>query len=141
MDIHRRALILGAAAATVVGITRPARAAAPSLDAFIKASAQLCECPPESLDHDMAQRILQLLMEQHEGAGLQALLQNPASEPALASRLRSIWFTGMADTPSGVVVVGFLHALTWRSADFLHVPGSCGGATGYWSLPPPQSGA
>lgn len=136
MDTQRRALMLGAAA--TMALAAPARTWAQtlSLDEFIQLSARLCQQTPTALDRDMAQRILQQLDSQGKTTGLRALLQDETTPSPLAAELRSIWFTGLMDTPSGAIVVGYQDALTWRSASFLHVPGICGGATGYWSEPP-----
>ncbi len=141
MDTQRRALMLGAAAAMAMGVPARAWAASPSLDDFIQLSARACGHPPASLDRDMAQRVLQGLADQGKAARLLALVQDEKTDPALAAELRAIWFTGLMDTPSGTAVVGFQHALTWRSAAFLHVPGSCGGATGYWAEAPQSQAA
>lgn len=138
MDTQRRSLLLGAASAFTLGL--PARVwaqvPAPSLDEFIQFSAALCQRPPAALDRTMAQHILLALQAQGKTAGLHALQQDTQADPALAAELRAVWFSGLMDTPSGAVLVGFVHALAWRSASFLHAPGSCGGPTGYWSEPP-----
>ena len=136
MDTQRRALMLGAAATAALGMPARTWATALPLDDFIQLSARLCGQPPASLDRDMAQRILQGLVAQGKTAALPALLQDETAHPALAAELRAIWFTGLMDTPAGTAVVGFQDALTWCSAPFLHVPGTCGGATGYWSDAP-----
>lgn len=141
MDAQRRALMFGAAATAALGLPVHSQAASPSLDDFIQLSARLCGQTAAALNRDMAQRILQILVSHGKAADLQALLQDDAALPALATELRAIWFTGLADTSSGTVVVGFPDALTWRSASFLHVPGSCGGATGYWAEAPASQGA
>lgn len=137
MDRLRRNLMLGAASTTLtLGLPLGAKAAVLSLDDFIRISAQLCQRPADSLDRNMAQRILQALDTQGKSPGLLALAQQADADPVLAAELRAIWFSGMINTPSGNTLLGFQEVLAWNSAPFLHVPGSCGGPTGYWSEAP-----
>lgn len=138
MDTQRRSLMLGAVSTLALGLPAPGWAQSPplTLDAFIQLSATLCHRPAATLDRSMAQRILQAFQTQGKSSRLQALQQDAQADASLASELRSIWFSGLMDTSTGAVVVGFTQALTWSSAPFLHAPGSCGGPTGYWSDPP-----
>lgn len=138
MDIQRRSLMLGAVSTLALGLPAPGwtQPIQLTLDVFIQLSAILCQRPAATLDRGMAQRILQEFQTQGKSSRLQALQQDAQADASLASELRSIWFTGLMDTGTGVVVVGFTQALTWSSSPFLHPPGSCGGPIGYWSDPP-----
>lgn len=143
MDIQRRSLMLGAISTLALGLpaTGWAQTTPLSLDAFIQLSAKLCNRPATALDRAMAQRILQTLQAQEKLPRLQALQKDPHADIALAKELRSIWFSGLIETPAGVVVAGFTQALAWSSAPFLHAPGSCGGPTGYWAQAPQAQSA
>lgn len=138
MNEQRRSLILGAIAVPVLSLPAGPRAetTTPSLDEFIQISADVCQRPANTLNRDMAQRILSGLDAQGKASALADPQRQADAHPTLAAELRSIWFSGMMETPSGAVLVGFQHVLSWDSASFLHVPGSCGGATGYWSHAP-----
>ena len=106
-----------------------------TLDAFIALSAQLTHRPADSLDRDMAQRMLDAFQPPGQPDALTRLAQDAASAPALAMAVRAAWFSGLIpghDIPP----VGYAQALVWSAAPFLHAPGICGGPTGYWAQPP-----
>lgn len=138
MDTQRRSLMLGTVSILALGLPAPGWTQPTQLtpDAFIQLSAILCQRPAATLDRSMAQRILQEFQIRGKSSRLQALQQDVLADASLANELRSIWFSGLMDTSTGVVVVGFTQALTWSSSPSLHAPGNCGGATGYWSDPP-----
>ncbi|WP_323012143.1 sugar dehydrogenase complex small subunit [Castellaniella sp.] len=138
MDTQRRSLMLGTLSTLTLGLPKAgwAQDVPMPLDTFIQFSAELCGRPPEALDRGMAQRILHALEDQGKLSRLQALYQNVKNDTPLADELRAAWFSGSIQTSDGAVLVGFVHALAWGSASFLHAPGSCGGPTGYWSEAP-----
>ncbi|MFA7438451.1 sugar dehydrogenase complex small subunit [Castellaniella sp.] len=135
MDTRRRALLLSTLASPVLARGAGATPTAITPDDFIALCAQLCRQPVTALDRDMAGRILQICLQEGKMAALHTLLAAPDTPSPLASELRSAWYSGLMPGASGLQVVGFQHALAWNSTHFLHVPGICGGPTGYWSRP------
>ena|SRR5690606_6012098 len=137
---YRRALVLsGLATAAIAGLPQVASgramAGGMTLDEFIALSSRLTERPASSLDRGMAQRILDALYSQGKLNQLAILAQDTSAQPALAAELRAAWFAGLLPG-HGSSPVGYEHALVWSAAAFLHVPGTCGGPTGYWAQPP-----
>lgn len=129
MTIRRRAILLSTVAAAVAGLPRlgMAQAAAP-LDDFLALSARLTGFPVSALSAGVGELLLKSFQTRGE---LQA--------PALSAEIIAAWYSGVSQTAAGPVVVTHDQALVWHSADFLHPPGQCGGAFGYWSLPPEKT--
>ena len=137
---HRRALILsGLTGAAIAGLPYLPQARAATmpftLDAFITLSSQLTHRPASSLNREMAQRIVDAFLAQGKQHELTALVRDPSAQTPLATELRAAWFSGLSPEPD-TAPLGYQHALVWSAAAFLHVPGQCGGATGYWAQPP-----
>lgn len=137
MNLHRRALVLTSLffASLQWPLAVQARAARTqvSADDFIALTAQLSGRAATTLDRDMASTILQILDQQGKLAGL---IKDSTFNPELANEVLAAWYSGQITTQSGTSVVGFPQALVWSSASFLHAPGICGGATGYWADTP-----
>ncbi len=68
-------------------------------------------------------------------AQLDAALQAQGLGP-IANDLVSVWYSGVAATPTGSRVVLYTEAYVWTAMTFSKPMGVCGGPTGYWSQPP-----
>lgn len=140
MNGRRRVILFSGLSLAGLGLPLPGQAQAAadtvSIEDFIALSARLCGRPAAQFSPDMAARILALLREHGQMAGLAAMQKGASAEPALARALSVAWFSGRFTMAGRDVLVGYQEALVWSSAPFLHAPGSCGGPTGYWAEPP-----
>lgn len=134
MAIPRRAVLLSTLAAAMggwplMGGTQPlAQAQTPSqasVNDFLALSAGLTGFAMSELSASVGAMLLQSFQAQATLKG-----------PKLNQEIIAAWYSGIRQTPAGPVVVTHQDALVWRSAAFLHPPGQCGGAFGYWSTPP-----
>ena len=138
---QRRALVLsGLAGAALLGVAPVGRLGATpasgiSVQAFLQLSAVLVHRPANSLNQETAQRVLEAFLAQGKQEALIQLAQNPSLNTALAADIRAAWFSGLVPG-AGPAPVTYSQALIWSAAPFLHVPGTCGGPTGYWAQPP-----
>lgn len=55
---------------------------------------------------------------------------------SLTKEIVATWYSGVCQTSAGPAVATHDQALAWHSAPYLHPPGVCGGAFGYWSESP-----
>lgn len=108
----------------------------PTLDHFLALSAQLTGKGVASLNRDMGRAILDALRQQGKLAQLIGLLDDNNANQELAGEVLTAWYCGQLPDASQTTVIGFSQALIWSAARFLHAPGMCGGATGYWAEPP-----
>lgn len=140
MNLHRRALVLtslfSASFPWPLAVRAHAARTQVSMDDFVALAAHLSGRAAATLDHDMASRILQVLVQQGKADGLLSLIKDSTSNPELANDVLAAWYSGQVTTQSGTSSIGFPHALVWSAAPFLHVPGTCGGATNYWANAP-----
>lgn len=145
MDARRRAVMAAGISGMGLGLVAgplPARglaggpAAVVSLDDFMALSARLVSRPVAALDRSMGARLLGVLHQRGQSAALKRLLASPAAGHVLAVAIRTAWYSGQWVQGDERVQLGFADALVWTTAPFLHVPGICGGATGYWAEPP-----
>lgn len=137
MVMRRRTILLSAVAATTAGLPwlSAARAAAP-VDAFLALSARLTGFPVSALSAGVGELLLQSFQARGELQAPAQLAVGASRSPALEADIISAWYSGVSHTAAGPVVVTHDEALVWHSADFLHPPGQCGGAFGYWAHPP-----
>ena len=116
-----------------------------SLDGFIALSARWCGCSDALLDRGFAARLLERLRALGHGAEL-ARAMSAAEAPAdsdadqqLRAQLLAAWFAGRLPNTGGNTQAAepddFEYALVWSTVPFLHLPGTCGGAHGYWAQP------
>lgn len=120
-----------------------------SLDGFIALCARWCGCSDALLDRGFAARLLERLRALGHGddlaQALSAIEESPGSEASqlLRARLLAAWFTGrlpaMGGDTQAVEPDDFEYALIWSTVPFLHLPGTCGGAHGYWAQPPGET--
>ncbi len=110
--------------------------AQPTLDNFLALSAQLTGRRVASLNRDMANAIFMALRQQGKLAQVMTLFDDDNASQELAAEVLNAWYCGQLPGSSQTTVIGFTQSLTWDAAPFLHAPGVCGGATGYWSHPP-----
>ncbi|WP_162232254.1 sugar dehydrogenase complex small subunit [Methylogaea oryzae] len=103
---------------------------------FVALSARLTGRPTADFDPETAARMLKAFQGRGLGRELARLYLHPASNDALAGQVVSAWYTGVCQTAAGPAVATFNDALLWKTAAFLHPPGTCGGPTDYWSRPP-----
>lgn len=108
----------------------------PTLDNFLALSAQLTGRGVASLNRDMANAIFIALRQQGKLAQAMALFDDDNANQDLAAEVLNAWYCGQLPRSSQTTVIGFSQILTWDTAPFLHAPGVCGGATGYWAQPP-----
>lgn len=131
MTIRRRTILLSTLAASTtawpqLGAAQPAT----PLNDFMALSARLTGFPLSALSAGVGASLL---------GSYQALghfAANATASPTLHADIAAAWYSGVSQTAAGPVVVTHDEALVWQSADFLHPPGQCGGAFGYWSTPP-----
>ncbi len=137
MTIRRRAMLLSTVAVATAGWPQlgAARAAAP-LNSFLALSARLTGFPVSALSAGVGAMLLQSFQAQGALKAPGQLAKNATLSPALTADIIAAWYSGVSQTAAGPVVVTHDDALVWHSADFLHPPGQCGGAFGYWSTPP-----
>ena len=140
MTIRRRTILLSAIAAATAGfpLMGVAQAAAP-VDDFMALSARLTGFPVSELSASVGAVLLKSFQAQGALQTLGQLGPKASLSPALNAEIISAWYSGISQTPAGPVVVTHDEALVWHSADYLHPPGQCGGAFGYWSTPPAQT--
>lgn len=140
MNSRRRALLLTSLSLTALQwpIAGQAQAATPSiaLGDFLALSGRLSGREVASLDRNLAGAIFDVLRQQGRLDELTSLLDNDSANPELAAEVLTAWYCGQLPIPSQTTVIGFSQALVWSAAPFLHAPGMCGGATGYWAEPP-----
>lgn len=142
MNSSRRALLLTSLSLTALQWPVFAQAQAlvvtaqPTLDNFLALSAQLTGRGVDSLNRDMANAIFMALRQQGKLAQVMALFDDDNADQELAAEVLKAWYCGQLPGSSQTTVIGFSQVLTWDAAPFLHAPGMCGGATGYWALPP-----
>lgn len=140
MTIRRRAILLSTVAVATAGwpLMGTAQAAAP-VDDFLALSARLTGFQVSELSASVGAMLLKSFQAQGALQASGPLSSNPPLSPALNADIISAWYSGIRQTPAGPVVVTHDEALVWHSAGFLHPPGQCGGAFGYWSTPPAQT--
>lgn len=140
MNSRRRALLLTGLSVAALQWPIAARAKVattqPTLDDFLALSARLSGRDISSLSRDMGSAILDFLHQHGRLAQLSALFDDPSSNQELAREVLTAWYCGQLPMVSQTTVIGFSQALVFSAAPFLHAPGMCGGATGYWSDPP-----
>lgn len=126
MTIRRRSILLSTVAMATAGwpLMGVAQAAAP-VDDFLALSARLTGFKVSELSASVGAMLLQSFQSQTALKG-----------PKLNQEIIAAWYSGISQTPAGPVVVTHQEALVWRSAAYLHPPGQCGGAFGYWSTAP-----
>jgi hypothetical protein len=130
MTIRRRAILLTTLATATVGWPLMGGAqtqsqSQASVNDFLALSARLTGFPVSELSAGVGAMLLQSFQTQGTLKG-----------PKFNQEIIAAWYSGISQTPAGPVVVTHQEALVWRSAGFLHPPGQCGGAFGYWSTPP-----
>lgn len=136
MTIHRRAILLSAVAIASAGWPQWGTAQSPaSVDDFMALSARLTGFPASALSAGVGALILRAF--QARGV-LQPkdLAADAALGPTLSAEIIAAWYSGVVTTVAGPEVLTHSEALVWQSAEFLHPPGQCGGAFGYWAHPP-----
>ena len=140
MPIRRRKLLLATLAASAVAVTQlsAAKSATPAAN-FLALSARLTGFPLSALNADVGAMLLASLKASGRLKVSDSLTANANLSSALRAEIISAWYGGVSQTPAGEVVVTHSDALVWRSADFLHPPGQCGGAFGHWSVPPAKT--
>ena len=131
MTISRRAILLSTVAASTaawpqLGAAQPATL----LEGFMALSARLTGFPVSALGAGVGE----FLLKSYQARGQLAVNAKPSA--TLSAEIIAAWYSGVCQTAVGPVIVTHDEALVWRSADFLHPPGQCGGAFGYWSTPP-----
>ena len=134
MTIRRREILLSTLVATTaawpqLGTAQPAT----PLNDFMALSARLTGFPVSALSAGVGA----LLLAAYPARGQLAVHASPS--PTLQAEIIAAWYSGVSQTAAGAVVVTHGEALVWQTADFLHPPGQCGGAFGYWSLPPAKT--
>ncbi len=140
MTIRRRAMLISTVAAATAGwpVLGMAQTAAP-VDGFLALSARLTGFPVSQLSAGVGALLLKSFQAQGALKAPGQLAANAAVSPALSAEIITAWYSGVSQTKSGPVVVTHDDALVWQSADFLHPPGQCGGAFGYWATPPEKT--
>lgn len=133
---QRRRLIVGAIATVSYVFINDARAVDISVDDFLILSAEICARPLTAFNREMAVTILNNYLDQGQGQSILNLIRNPKSNSELSNEIRASWYSGILNTPSGSENIGYQYALIWDVNNFIHLTGTCGGQTGYWSLPP-----
>lgn len=137
MTPRRRALLLSGLSIAATGIPRLPRAqATSSLDEFLALSSQLTGFPVSALDRTAGAMILKSFEDRGMLPALTRLSDQTNANTPLTQEIVATWYSGVCETNSGPVVVSHDQALVWKSAPYLHPPGQCGGAFGYWSEPP-----
>lgn len=104
---------------------------------FLTMSARLTGFPVAQLNPSVGAALLKTLQARGSLPALNTL--SPSS--ALSQEIVATWYSGIANTAAGPVVLTHEDALMWRCADFMHPPGQCGGAFGYWAEPPASHAA
>ena len=140
MTIKRRKLLLATLAASAAAVPQlsAAKSATPVAN-FLALSARLTGFPLSALNADVGAALLASLKASGALKVSDSLVANANLSPALRAEIISAWYTGVSQAPAGAVVVTHSEALIWRSADFLHPPGQCGGAFGHWSVAPAKT--
>jgi Membrane bound FAD containing D-sorbitol dehydrogenase len=138
--LTRRGLLVGGVCIATATLDLPhvAVAQAPiSVDQFRALSAELTGAAIADLDAAIAGQVLAGFLSLGRGPELAVLAADPkAPAGALANEIVAAWYSGSYETSAGVAAFDLTGALLWRSLDFTKTPGTCGGATGYWSDPP-----
>ena len=140
MTIRRRAILLSTLAASTAAWSQLgiAKAAAP-VDDFLALSARLTGFPVSALSAGVGAMLLKSFQERGALKAPGQLGVKARLSPKLNAEIIAAWYSGVSETAAGPVVFTHDEALMWHSADFLHPPGQCGGAFGYWSLPPAKT--
>jgi hypothetical protein len=134
--LTRRKFLLSAAAVSTLPSHVLAAEPGVSVKDMLRLSSMLLRKPESVLFSSIAQRILDVYKNLGMTAQLQALSQDPSTNPALAAEIISAWYSGEMATKDGTVVVTYNNALLWQTADFLHPQGNCGGSMNYWTSAP-----
>ncbi|MES2946229.1 MAG: sugar dehydrogenase complex small subunit [Pseudomonadota bacterium] len=96
------------------------------------------------LDAATGQLYLDLLIRRVGDAQAARIIaaQNPQTPGLRAeqNQLVADWYSGQAQDGKNLKCVDYTSALLWRACDFTKPDGQCGGATGYWALPPAGEG-
>lgn len=139
MTFRRRDLLLtGLSAAAAASWPQASWAqAAWSAPDFLNVSARLTGFPVAQLNPGVGAALLKTLQARGSLPALNTLSPNSA----LSKEIVATWYSGIAHTAAGPVVLTHEDALMWRCADFMHPPGQCGGAFGYWAEPPASHAA
>ena len=138
--VDRRTVLFSGLALASAGLPVPLFAqTAFSLDDFLALSARLTGVPAARLDRQAALIIYEAARERGLLPQLARLAAHPGGigpESQLANEVVAAWYSGICRTADAVALATYTSALLWTSASFLHPPGTCGGATGYWGDPP-----
>ncbi|MBV6271692.1 sorbitol dehydrogenase family protein [Alcaligenaceae bacterium CGII-47] len=134
---RRRAILLSGLAIATTGVPRPGLTQTVwSLDEFLTLSSHLTGFPVTALDRTVGTFILQSFEDRGMLPALRMLSGQTDTNPPLTKEIIATWYTGICQTTTGLAVATHDQALVWHSAPYLHPPGICGGAFGYWSEPP-----
>ena len=142
MTISRRKLLLATLAAPAAAVPQLSAAKSiPPIAHFLALSARLTGFPVSALNAGVGGALLASLKASGSLKPSDSLMANATLSPALRAEIISAWYSGVRQMPAGDVVLTHSDALVWRSAEFLHLPGQCGGAFGHWSVPPTNNNA
>lgn len=127
------ALVLSGGFANALAAQAKAR-----LAGLMRLSSQLTRASP--LDPGMGQIYLGLLVARLGDAQAARVIaaQKPQAPELLAAQNQLVadWYSGQASDGKNLKCVDYTGALLWRACGFTKPDGQCGGATGYWALPP-----
>ena len=136
MTIHRRAILLSTVAIAAAGWQQWGTAqSSASVDDFMALSARLTGFPASALSAGVGA----LMLQAFQARGVlqpKDLAPDATLSPTLSAEIIGAWYSGVVTTAAGPEVLTHSEALVWQSAEFLHPPGQCGGAFGYWAHPP-----
>jgi hypothetical protein len=135
----RRDLLIGLGVAAAGGVVpgSPAHTAPITVEQFRQLSARLMGVPLGNLDRDAAARLLNAFLANGLETSLALLAADTAvNTGTVADDIVAAWYSGVFQTPRGEVVATFTDALMWSALDYTKPFGFCGGAMGYWALPP-----
>lgn len=152
MTVDRRSMLQamsGLWASTFVGPLAIAKSAGITFTQFSALSVVLTGYPaPEPV---IVEKMLRAFETPARQAALVALANLVSTTPAadldlalrthklndLAAELVAAWYSGIVTTEQGEKLVLYTDAYVWAAMTYAKPMGICGGATGYWSSPPP----
>ena len=135
-QISRRGVIFAAMAYPLVSLPKVTYASELTAQDMVRLSAMLTQKPFNLFFPETAATLLKIYQQRKLTERLKALLIKPDSDPELSQEIVATWYSGVAQTIQGRVVLTYNNALMWQTATFLKPSGRCGGMTNYWSLPP-----